>query len=175
MDLEPCVKKGLLRVMQIDPAEILPGELVHRIREGVEEHQDRIVVIDSINGYMNTMPTGSYLNMQLHELLSYLNQQGVATLMLLAQQGMIGMMQAAVDLTYLADTVVLLRFFEAFGEVKQSISVVKKRSGHHERTIREFKITDNGVEVGAPLKDFQGVLTGVPTFVGSKEQMLKPQ
>jgi circadian clock protein KaiC len=175
MDLQPAVDKGLVQIDQVDPAEILPGELVHRIREAVSEGQSRMIVIDSINGYLNSMPDERYLGMQLHELLAYLNQQGVISLLVLAQQGGIGAMQSVVDLTYLADAVVLLRFFEAAGEVKQAISMIKKRSGMHERTIREFKITDKGIQVGRPLKDFHGVLTGVPTFKGESGEMIDPK
>ncbi|MGZ4964880.1 MAG: ATPase domain-containing protein [Limisphaerales bacterium] len=173
MDLEPLMKKGLVNVDQVDPAEILPGELMNRIRRAVTHHGSRMIVIDSINGYLNAMPDDRYLSMQLHELLAYLNQQGVISLLVLAQQGLVGQMQSIVDLTYLADTVVLLRFFEAAGEVKQAISVMKKRSGDHERTIREFKVGQGGISVGAPLKEFHGVLTGVPTFIGGSEQMLE--
>jgi circadian clock protein KaiC len=174
MDLRAHLKSGVLKVQQVDPAEILPGELVYRIRNAVENEQCRMVIIDSINGYLNAMPEERYLSMQLHELLAYLNQQGVISIMLLAQQGLVGTMQSVVDLTYLADTVVLLRFFEAHGEVRQSISVMKKRSGHHERTLREFKVGHGGIDVGVPLKEFQGVLTGVPNFQGANHLMLKP-
>jgi circadian clock protein KaiC len=173
MDLSPHIKSNLVSIEQIDPAEILPGELVHRIREAVTEHNCRMVVIDSINGYLNTMPEDRYLTMQLHELLAYLNQQGVISLLLLAQQGMVGAMKSQVDLTYLADTVVLLRYFEARGEVKQAISVMKKRSGAHERTIREFKVSEKGIWIGEPLREFQGVLTGIPTFRHETEQTLR--
>jgi circadian clock protein KaiC len=124
-----------------------------------------MIVIDSINGYLNAMPAERYLTLQLHELLAYLNQQGVITIMVLAQQGLVGTMQSVVDLTYLADTVVLSRFYENRGEVKQALSVIKKRSGNHERSIREMKITPHGITVGEPLRDLQGVLTGVPSFV----------
>ena len=124
------------------------------------------MIIDSINGYLNAMPAERYLTLQLHELLAALGQQGVATIMVLAQQGLIGHMQSAVDLTYLADTVLLLRFFEMAGEVKQAVSLIKKRSGDHERKIREFRITQQGIEVGKPLVNMQGVLTGVPHVVG---------
>ena len=165
MDLAPHIKSGMIRVEQIDPAEISPGELAQRIRDAVTRDKTRMVVIDSINGYLNAMPQERCLNLQLHELLAFLNQQGVITLMMLAQQGMVGTMQSKVDLTYLADTVVLLRYFEARGEVKQALSVVKKRSGRHERTIREMKIGKSGIELGKPLTNLQGVLTGTPTFV----------
>lgn len=173
MNLDPHIEKGLLKVDQVDPAEILPGELMNRIRRAVTDENSRMIVIDSINGYLNAMPNDHYLSMQLHELLAYLNQQGVISVLLLAQQGLVGPMQSIVDLTYLADTVVLLRFFEASGEVKQAISVLKKRSGAHERTIREFKVGQHGISVGEPLREFQGVLTGVPTFLGTTDQMLR--
>jgi len=130
------------------------------------------VIIDSINGYLNAMPQERFLNLQLHELLAYLNQQGIITIMVLAQQGMVGVnVQSVVDLTYLADTVVLHRFFETRGEVKQAISVIKKRSGNHERTIREFRVDSGGIHVGPPLRQFHGVLTGVPKFEGGSENI----
>jgi circadian clock protein KaiC len=128
----------------------------------------RMVVIDSINGYLNAMPEDRFLDLQLHELLAFLSQQGVITIMVLAQQGLVGSMQSIVDLTYLADTVVLLRYFEARGAVKQALSVIKKRSGNHERTIREFKVGAKGIQVGQPLTGLQGILTGVPSFIGGK-------
>jgi circadian clock protein KaiC len=136
--------------------------LTYLIRRGVDQEKVKMVIIDSINGYLNAMPQERYLNLQLHELLAYLNQQGTVTIMVLAQQGMIGNMQSVVDLTYLADTVVMHRFFEARGEVKQAISVIKKRSGDHERTIREFSVNGDGIHVGPPLRNFYGVLSGVP-------------
>lgn len=165
MDLEPHIKSGMLKVEQIDPAEISPGELAHRIRDAVTQDKTRMVVIDSINGYLNAMPEERYLNLQLHELLAYLSQQGVITIMVLAQQGLVGTIHSMVDLTYLADTVIMLRYFEAHGEVKQALSVIKKRSGNHERTIREMKVGKKGIEVGKPLTNLQGVLTGTPSFI----------
>jgi circadian clock protein KaiC len=164
IDVQPYVKEGTIHLEQIDPAEISPGELAHKIRYAVTNEQIQMVVIDSINGYLNAMPEERYLNLQLHELLAFLNQQGIITIMVLAQQGLIGPMQSSVDLTYLADTVVLLRYFEARGELKQAISVVKKRSGNHEKTIREIKIGRGGIQLGPPLTDMHGVLTGVPSF-----------
>jgi circadian clock protein KaiC len=126
-----------------------------------------IVVIDSINGYLNAMPAERFLNLQLHELLTFLNQQGVLTIMVLAQQGLVGTMQSTVDLTYLADTVVLFRYYESHGCVKQAMSVIKKRSGgRHERTIREMTVGAGGIQLGPALSDMQGVLTGVPIFHG---------
>lgn len=168
MGVRPYVESGMIHVEQIDPAEISPGELAYRIKQGVSQSAVRMVVIDSINGYLNAMPAEKYLNLQLHELLAYLNQQGAITLMVLAQQGLIGHMQSAVDLTYLADTVVTLRYFEARGSVRQALAVIKKRSGGHERTIREMKIAKKGIEVGPPLDDLQGVLTGTPSFLKEK-------
>ena len=170
MDIGPHIKSGLIQVYSIDPAEISPGELAHRIRRSVVEDETRMVVIDSINGYMNAMPAERYLNLQLHELLAYLNQQGVITVMVLAQQGLVGTMQSTVELTYLADTVVLLRYFEDHGAVKQAISIIKKRSGNHERTIREIKFAKGGISIGEPLIHMQGVLLGVPTFHESHEK-----
>ncbi len=164
MDIRPHIKRGVIHLEQVDPAEISPGELSHRIRLGVTEKSARMVIIDSINGYLNAMPEERYLNLQLHELLAFLNQQGVITLMVLAQQGLVGAMQATVDLTYLADTVLMLRYYEALGAVKQALSVIKKRSGNHERAIREIKIGKGGIQVGRPLNDLQGILTGVPSF-----------
>ena len=164
MDIRGHIKKGTIKVLQVDPAEISPGELAHRIRVAVAGDGIRMVVIDSINGYLNAMPAERYLNLQLHELLAFLNQQGIITIMVLAQQGVVGSMQSTVDLTYLADTVLLLRYFEARGTVKQAISVIKKRSGNHERSIREISVSSKGIEVGEPLVGLQGVLTGNPSF-----------
>jgi circadian clock protein KaiC len=131
-----------------------------------------MIIIDSLIGYLKSMAEEYNLILQLHELLTYLGQQGVATILVMAQQGLVGHMQAPADLTYLTDTVVLLRFFEAGGHVRQAISVVKKRTGAHERMIREFKVESDGVRVGHPLTDFHGILSGVPTYTGSAEAML---
>jgi circadian clock protein KaiC len=171
--LEKGIESGLITVQQVDPAELSPGEFAVRILRGAEAGC-KLVAIDSLNGYLNAMPGEKYLNNQLHELCSYLNQQGVVTILILAQHGLVGAAEAPVDLSYLSDTVISLRYFEAYGEVKQAIAVVKKRSGGHEKTIREFKLTPGkGIVVGKPLKLFQGVLTGVPVFSGSEEQMMK--
>ncbi|RYD36406.1 MAG: circadian clock protein KaiC [Verrucomicrobiaceae bacterium] len=164
MDLRPHVESGLVTLRQIDPAEVSPGEFAHWIARQVDKEGVRMVVIDSLNGYLNAMPADRYMYLQLHELLAYLNQQGVLTLMILTQTGIIGTMHSKVDLSYLADTVVLLRYFEAQGAVKQAISVIKKRSGNHERTIREMTLGPNGVVIGLPLVHMQGVLTGIPTI-----------
>jgi circadian clock protein KaiC len=167
-DFEPLMKKGLLQVQQIDPAEVAPGELAYDILEEVSKNGTRMVILDSLNGYVNAMPNEEFLFLHLHELLTYLNQQGVVTIMILAQHGLIGPMGAPVDVSYLADTVVLTRFFEATGTVKKAISVIKKRSGAHETAIRELVMTDNRVSIGPPLSEFEGILTGVPRFLGGQ-------
>jgi len=170
MDLEPHVTSGMVVIDQVDPAEISPGEMTSRIRHGVEQQGARMIVLDSINGYLNTMPVERDLTLQLHELLAYLNQQGVVSIMILAQQGLIGVMQSTVDLTYLADTVVLMRYFEARAEVKQAISVIKKRNSNHERAIREITVGKDGIVLGEPLRDLQGVLSGVPSFMQPRQE-----
>jgi circadian clock protein KaiC len=164
MDLTQHVERGNVRLEQIDPAEVSPGELTDRIRLASLAKQADVVIIDSINGFLNAMPEERHLVLQLHELLAFLNQQGAITIMVLAQQGVVGPMQSSVDLTYLADTVVLLRYFELKGAIHQAISVMKKRSGNHERTIREFSVGAGGVEVGDPLVNMHGVLTGIPVI-----------
>ncbi len=175
MPLERHMKRGTFVVQQIDPAEIAPGELAHRIKEGVLKNEVRVVALDSINGYLNAMPEDRFMNLQLHELLAFLNQQGVITMMVLAQQGIVGLMQTAVDLTYLSDTVMLLRYYEHQGAVKQAISVIKKRSGNHERTIREFRTTPKGgIALSGPLRDLHGVLTGVPQFGNGENRKSEP-
>lgn len=158
--------------LQVDPAELSPGELSAIIRHHVEQDDVSVVVLDSLSGYQNAMPEEQFLLLQMHELLTYLNQQGVLTLLVLAQHGLVGHMQSPVDLTYLSDAVLLLRFFEAFGELRRAISVIKKRTGGHEGSIREYRIGPDGLRVGAPLRNFSGVLTGVPTFVGEETQLL---
>jgi circadian clock protein KaiC len=167
MDPDSQLAKGSLEVQQIDPAELAPGEFVSRVRRLVDEDHLRLVVVDSMNGFLNAMPHEQFLAMQLHELLAYLGQQGVVTILTLAQHGFIGSMQSPVDVSYLADTVLLFRYFEYAGEIRQALSVVKKRSGPHERAIREVAFGKGGIVVGGPLKDFKGVLAGTPTFVGS--------
>jgi circadian clock protein KaiC len=163
MDLAPLMASGHLSIRQIDPAELSPGELVHLIREAVQRRNASVIAIDSLNGYLNAMPDERFLIVQLHELLTYLGQLGVATLLVGAQQGLIGtQMQSPVDASYLADTVVLLRFYEMEGEVRQAISVVKKRGSAHERTIRSLSLHADGIRIGEPLRHFRGILTGVP-------------
>jgi circadian clock protein KaiC len=171
LDFSTYSKQGLLNLHQIDPAEIAPGELAYDIVREVSENNTKMIVLDSLNGYVNAMPNEEYLNLHLHELLSYLNQQGVVTIMLLAQHGLFGPMGTPVDVSYLADTVILTRFFEAGGEVKKAISVMKKRSGAHEMSIRELKMARR-VTIGPPLSQFQGVLTGVPRILGENATRL---
>ena len=171
LGLEDLIADGLITSVQIDPAELAPGELACRIQQAVEKDKVRLVYIDSLNGYLHSMGDERYLNLQLHELLTYLNQQGVVTILVLAPQGMLGQMKPPVDLTYLADTVLALRFFEAEGAVHKAISVIKKRTGSHETTIRELTLAASGLVVSPPLTQFSGVLTGVPILaetVGKK-------
>ncbi len=171
MDFSAHLRNGNVRFEQIDPAEVSPGELTNRIRVASLAGQADVVVIDSINGFLNAMPGERHLILQLHELLAFLNQQGAITIMVLAQQGLLGPMQTSVDLSYLADTVVLLRYFESSGAIHQAISVMKKRSGNHERTIREFSVGPGGIRVGDPLTDMHGVLTGIPKIKTSSDTM----
>jgi circadian clock protein KaiC len=174
MKFEPHLASGLLQLIQIDPAEVSPGEFAHQICQEVEARQARVVVVDSINGYLNAMPSERFLMIQLHELLAYLGQKGVVTLLVMAQHGMLGTaMQSPIDVSFLADTVILLRYFEAMGEIRQALSVVKKRRSSHERTIREMRLGSGGVLVGAPLREFEGVLTGVPRYSGPAKPLLR--
>lgn len=169
LGLQGHIDSGLISIRQIDPTEFAPGELMHTITLAVEKRGARHLVIDSLNGVVQAMPGERTLLMQTHELLSYLNQKSVTTILTLAQHGFLGSQLASdADLSYLADTLVLLRYFEAFGELRRAISVVKKRTGPHELTVREFQIRESGISVGEPLREFQGVLTGVP-------QMVKPE
>jgi circadian clock protein KaiC len=161
---------GELRLRQIDPAEVSPGEFVALVRAAVEEGGARVVVIDSLNGYLNSMPHDDYLNAQLHELLSYLSNTGVATFLIVAQSGLMGSaMSAPVEASYLADTVVVLRYFEHLGNVKKAISALKKRTGAHEEAIREIWFDEKGIHLSEPLMRLRGILTGVPTEMDSQQ------
>ena len=166
LDLAPFLGSGRLKIEQVDPAQISPGELTFNIRKAVEKEGTRVVVLDSLNGYVNAMPQEEFLHLHLHELLAYLSQQGVMTVMVLAQHGLIGTMGTPIDVSYLADSVVITRFFEALGTIRKAISIIKNRSGPHEGAVRELKMTTSGVHVGPPLEEFQGVLTGVPSYLG---------
>jgi circadian clock protein KaiC len=153
-----------LNIEQIDAVELSPGEFAHRVVKTVGDSRIKTVVIDSLNGYQASMPAENSLILHMHELLQYLNRQGAATFLTMAQHGLVGEMKAPVDLTYIADTVILLRYFEAMGQVRRAMSCIKKRTGRHETTIREYRIGDRGLSVGEPLVGFQGVLRGVPTI-----------
>jgi circadian clock protein KaiC len=170
MDLTGHLHTGHIAIHAIDTAELSPGEFAHRVRRAVEGEGGKpgakVVAIDSLNGYLNAMPEERFLTAQLHELLTYLGHKGVVTFLVVAQHGLVGHMESPVDTTYLADSVILFRYFEAMGEVRQAVSVLKKRSGRHERTIRELRLGGNGITIGEPLKNFQGVLTGIPTYCG---------
>jgi len=166
IDLEPYLASGKLHLQQIDPAEVPPGELINEIRDRVSLGAT-VIVIDSLNGWLKAMPGEQYLQLQMHELLTYLGSQGVATFLILAQQGVMGPMQTEVDISYLADAIILLRYFEALGDIRKAISIFKRRSGPHESTIRELQFHPGRIAIGEPLKSFQGVLTGVPTYVES--------
>lgn len=168
MDLTSHLKDGTIVIQQVDPADLSPGEFVSVVRRAVEKNGASLVIIDSLNGYLNSMPDEKFLNLQLHELLTYLSQQGVVSVMTLAQHGLVGNMQAPVDITYLADSVVLLRYYEALGKLNKAISVVKKRSGRHESAIRELKIENGRVHVGEPLEAFHGVMSGIPQVTAAR-------
>ena len=171
MNLESHIASGRVGLERVDPAEMSPGELVAKVQNYVEKKNARVVVFDSLNGYLQSMPGEHFLAIHLHELLAYLNNRGVLTLMILAQAGMIGsQMHSAIDVSYLADNILLLRYFEAHGEVRQAISTIKRRAGAHERTIRELKLGPDRIHVGRPLNDFQGVLTGTPSFLGGSKE-----
>jgi circadian clock protein KaiC len=174
MDTAKFLADDTLEIRQIDPAELSPGEFIASVRRFVEEQKVRVVVLDSLNGLLNAMPDEQFLALQLHEMLAYLGQQGVATIMTMAQHGFLGNMITPIDVSYLADTVLLFRYFEYGGEIRQALSVIKKRSGPHERAIRELKFGNGQISVGESLNDFEGVLTGVPTFTGSTVKVEKP-
>lgn len=166
IDVEELKDRGVLRVEQVDAAELSPGEFAHRVRAAVEADNIQTVVIDSLNGYQAAMPEENSLILHIHELLQFLNRRGATTFLTVAQHGLVGAMESPVDVTYLADTLILLRYFEARGRVRRAVSVIKQRSGEHEDTIREYQINSDGVQFGEPLVELQGVLRGVPVFVG---------
>lgn len=172
IDLAAARDAGSLMIQQLDAAEMSPGEFAHRVRATVDAQNIKTVIIDSLNGYQAAMPQENELILHMHELLQYLNRRGATTFMTVAQHGLVGKMDAPVDITYLADTVILLRYFEALGEVRRAISVIKKRIGKHELTIREFSIGRTGLELGEPLDNFQGVLSGVPSYTGAQSPLL---
>lgn len=174
MDLAAHMRSGRISVIQLDPAEIAPGQFVHQVRRLVEQTRPTVLVIDSLNGFLNAMPGEQFLILQLHELLTYLDQQGVATIMTLAQHGFLGgAMDTPIDVSYLADTVLLFRYFEADGVLRQALSVLKKRSGTHERTIHSLSFAHGGLQVGPPLTHFRGIMTGLPA-VGEPVAAARP-
>ncbi len=173
LNLEPLIEQGLVKVEQLDPAENSPGEFAHRVICEVEQREARLVVIDSLSGYLSAMPGEKQLILHLHELLSYLSQHNVVTLLINPQHGLTGAMHGAIDLSYLADTVIMLRFFEEKGRVRKAISVLKHRAGAHGDAIRELRIDGNGIHVGEALEGFQGVLTGTPLYRGEPTLLLE--
>lgn len=171
MNFQPHLDSGMLNVDHLDPAEMPPGEFIDRVRRSVDVDGAQTVVIDSLNGFLQAMPGEQYLALHLHELLTYLNHRGVVTLMVLAQAGVVGSnMQTPADVSYLADNILVLRYFEAQGRVRQAISMIKKRSGAHEHTIRELRLGPKSIEVGDPLTNFHGVLSGIPVLVGQHNE-----
>ena len=169
MDVHRELDRGMLSIQQVDPAELSPGEFIAQIRHDVEERDTRVVVIDSLNGFLNAMPGERDLILHLHELIAFLNQQGVLTILVLTQHGLVGTMHADLEVSYLSDTVILLRYFEMKGEIRQVISVLKQRTGHHERALRELSFTSSGVRISDPLSSLRGVLTGVPDLAKDHE------
>jgi circadian clock protein KaiC len=168
LSLQQHLDSGLIRFQQIDPAELSPGEFTAGVRRSVEADGARVVIIDSLNGYMNAMPDERFLVLQMHELLSYLGQQGVLTILILAQHGLVGPMDTPVDISYLSDAVLMLRYFEFAGTVRRALSVVKKRSGNHEHSIREFRLSARGISLGPPLTAFSGIFSGTPRYTGDR-------
>jgi len=174
MPIKDAIENGQLRIQQVEPTDLSPGEFASQVVSAVERDKISLVVIDSINGYMQSMPEERLLPIQVHELLSFLANNGVTCIMTLVQHGIFGNpVDEAVEVSYLADTVILMRYFEVNGTVRQAVSVVKRRSGNHERTIRECKVGKGGLHVGDPLRDFQGVLTGVPTYMGKAGPLME--
>jgi circadian clock protein KaiC len=172
LPMRSLVESKALRLTQVDPAEVSPGQFASDVKAAVEQDGAQVIVIDSLTGYLNAMPEEQFLLNQLHELLTFLGQQGVVTILIATQHGLIGTMQAPVDVSYLADSVILLRYFEAIGTVRNAISVLKKRTGAHEKTLREYKLGRGGIQIGGPLREFQGVLSGVPVYVGNPSPLL---
>jgi circadian clock protein KaiC len=170
--LKPALDSGLIKFQQIDPAEMSPGEFASIVRNSVQKDGCRLVIIDSLNGYLNAMPDGRFLILQMHELLSFLAQQGVLTILVLAQHGLVGPMETPLDISYLSDAVLMLRYFEYGGTVRRALSVVKKRSGAHEHTIREFRLTGRGISLGPPLREFSGIFSGTPSYNGDAAPLL---
>jgi circadian clock protein KaiC len=176
LDLRPHIAQGRVSLRTVDPAELSPGEFAHMVQNEVEANEAKLIIVDSLNGYVNAMPDEKQLLLQMHELLSYLNRRGVVTFLINPMNGLIGPMQSEIATSYIADAVLLLRFFEADGRIRKAISCVKNRGGAHEDAIRELQINDGGIKIGEPLTEFQGVLTGIPSnrserpLVGSRAE-----
>ncbi|HVZ46249.1 MAG TPA: ATPase domain-containing protein [Ramlibacter sp.] len=166
MDVEPFIRDGQMRVVPLDPAEVSPGEFAHSVRRAVEDDGAQMVVIDSLNAYLQAMPGSKHLILQMHELLTYLNHRNVVTILILGQHGLLGDMRAEVDMSYLSDAILLFRYFEAHGSLLKAVSMVKSRTNHHEDTIREFRLGSSGLAIGEALKDFEGVLAGIAAYRG---------
>jgi circadian clock protein KaiC len=167
LDIEPFLQSGQLRIVPLDPAEVSAGEFAHMVRHAVEDDSAEVVVIDSLNAYLQAMPGSKYLMLQMHELLTYLSHRNIVTILILAQHGLLGEMRIDVDMSYLADAILMFRFFEARGRLLKAVSMVKSRTNRHEQTIREFRMGPQGLQVGQELADFEGVLAGVPAYHGS--------
>jgi circadian clock protein KaiC len=172
MELRPYLDKGQLRIQHIDPAELSPGQFAQMLRDAVEQQKVSFIAIDSLNAYLQAMPGEQYLTLQMHELLSYLNQQGVTTVLVLGQHGLVGEVHSDVDLSYLADSTVLLRFFEANGRLRRAITVIKSRTASHALTIHELQLGPDGIRIGDALEGFEGVLTGLPSYQGTTPMMV---
>jgi circadian clock protein KaiC len=171
MELRPYAASGQLRIHHIDPAELAPGQFAQMLRDAVEMHRVGFIVIDSLNAYLQAMPGEQFLTLQMHELLSYLNQQGVTTVLVLGQHGLIGEVRSDVDLSYLSDTTVLLRFFESNGRLRRALTVIKSRTSTHALSIHELRLDSGGIRIGAALEGFEGVLSGLPSYRGSTPMM----
>jgi circadian clock protein KaiC len=172
LDLRPFVASGLITIHQVDPGELSPGAFVYLIRDEVENNEVKMVIIDSFNGYITSMPEEKQLLLQIHELLSYMNQKGVVTFLLNPQEGLIGSMHSNMNISYIADTVILHRYFEAGGHIRKALSIIKNRGGGHETTIRELLINKDGLQIGDPLNNFEGILTGTPRYIGANNTLL---
>jgi circadian clock protein KaiC len=171
MELGPYVESGLLQILQMDPAELSPGQFTNWVKRAVEQDDVRFLVIDSLNALLQAMPDEKYLVLQMHELLSYLNSKGVVTMLVIGQHGIVGDVRTDVDLSYLSDVILMFRYFEARGNVFKAISVAKSRTTAHETSIREFRLGPAGVLVGEPLVDFEGILSGAPSYKGETALM----
>lgn len=173
LDLEPFIAQGLITIRQSDPSELSPGEFSYLVKQDVELNGSTLVILDSLNGYLTAMPEEKQLMLQIHELLTYLNHRGVLTFLINPQEGLVGTMHTTLSISYIADAVILIRYFEAMGRIRKALSVIKNRGGAHENTIREMLIDSNGIQIGEPLFEFQGIFSGTPHYVGNKDSLLQ--